>query len=205
MINRWLQCIRTTCAIAWARPFNIFIIIYQQQSIASMDAFDIVAVFYLKLAPCMRKASDANGLASKRAARQSRVRKSHGPTPNKLYKYLNKVRLLALLIHCVGDNTRIRTWKARDASIGEARICICRNPKRNSFTNYLSRTACEYLALKITVQPHECNYTHFVHWLTVPNSTSVVFCFSAFATTFKTVLKLHCACAHCMQPFGQCM
>lgn len=127
MNNRWLQLSRTTCAIAWARSFNTFIIIYQQP-IASMDAFDIVPAFYLKLASRMRKASDANRLASTRVVRQSRVRKIHGPTSN---KYLNAVQLLALLIHCLGD-MRIRTWTARD--VDEARICICRNKIRSPIT-----------------------------------------------------------------------
>lgn len=138
-----IQCIRTACAIAWARSFISFIPIYQQ-SIAWMDAFDIVPVFHSKLASCIKKASAANRFASKRAVRQSRVRKIHAPTSNHLYKYLNELRLR---IHCLGD-MRIRTWTARDARHRWGQNLHL--PKRIAFTNKLTCTICTYIALKIT-------------------------------------------------------
>lgn len=57
------------------------------------------------------------------------------------------------------------------------------------------------IALKITCRTHGCNYTHVVHWLSVPNSCTAAL-FSAFATTFKNIEIATCMHSRtpCTQP-----
>lgn len=166
--------------------FHLFI---YQHSIARVDAFDIDPVFYMKLASCVKKASDANRLTSGRAVavRQSRVRKIHVPTTNKLYKYLKRgsIARIALAIYTNMDGTRcMHRWGQN--------LHLPRQNMRLPIGYKLSCTVCEWIALKITRRPRECNYTHFVHWLTVPNSLPVVFlCIRKRPS--KIVLKLYIA------------
>lgn len=58
----------------------------------------------------------------------------------------------------------------------DARTCVCQTKTEKSFTKNCHEQI-PYIALKITCRSHECNYTHFVHWLSVPISYRVFFFF----------------------------